>query len=247
MVSWNIPGRLVLRIGRLALGFFWAFTALAQNHELVPPGLETLQIKSEADFVEEWAKENGWEDSQESLRSYLKTELKVKDPKLGTVRLCRLANAAQPRGGEQTLVLLQKNQHGLFLFSPVARQEPPTPDYKQTVVPKRLQTICPTQGSGRFLLLEVQEEVQEHDQSSDTIHTTRELFGYAFVNSAAPFVRCVAYRIPLKVTRLVNGNIQESFALQIRFPDRKHFEILKKSSRLTPGQEQWIGKTTIED
>ncbi len=166
-------GRRVLRLAVPALSLFFTVPGLAQKLDLVPPGFEEQQIRSEADYVKAWAKENGWDDSGESVHSYLKTELTVTEPKLGTFRLCRLANKAEPRGGEQTIVLIQKTNGGPFLFSPMFAQHPSTPEYKQMVTSKKLQVIRPRRGSGTFLWIEILEELKEHNTSGDTLWSTK--------------------------------------------------------------------------
>lgn len=51
MISWNMHGRRVLRLAVPALSLFFTVPGLAQKLDLVPPGFEEQQIRSEADYV----------------------------------------------------------------------------------------------------------------------------------------------------------------------------------------------------
>jgi hypothetical protein len=230
------------RITGIVVSFFLTIAAPGQRPELVPHGFEGQQIESETAFANAWARENDWKDTVQALSSYLRTEMTIRNKSLGFLRLCRLTNPGLPRGGEQTLVLLQKNNQGLFLFNPLTTQYPATPEYKQTVLGKKMNTT----GGGKILWIEILEENQEQTREGDTTRVTTQLYGYAFGVGRTAAMECLAYRIPISVKQLMNGNLQESSALQIRFSGSEQMQITKATSAVTHEQEQWIGTYRLQ-
>ncbi len=227
----------------IALTVLIPFLAFAQEHALVPPGFKGRPVQSEKQFVADWARENGWADSDELLGSYLRPLRSLKDPKLGDFRLCRLANPALPGGGEQTLVLVCSRGRKLAVFSPLATQMRAGNQSGQTVTPAKMRFT--NTKPGKILWIEISDKIQENLRGGDSVVISSRLMGYAFA-LARDSIRCIAYGIPIRLTMEVNGLRNESI-LAVSFPRRDRVLIHKSSSAVTPEQQKWIGEYNTEE
>ncbi len=211
------------------------------------PSLKLVPVTSQESFVRIHAQGEGWETGPEDLKSYWHPIAQVEEASLGRFSLGHLSNPAQPRGGEQTWMLLRERGGKLAVYGPLITQVPWTPDYMHKVTSRQMAFKPLANAPGKLLWIQLQDKLTKPlDPEGEQLESNTRLLSYVFlVDGQGGFVP-LAFQLPEKVVRDINEETQAESMLVVDFPSADRMAIKAGPEGASPEQQAWIGEHHLE-